>query len=570
MNKNINFYSFQYNENFKKWLWFVNETLVGAFVGALIAFVFGSHYWAALTAFGILMLFLVILSVFFVFLESKVSVLSIMNQGLKDGKYEDVIKFGSAMRTTLFTANKNDEIVTLGNKIDEAATKIESEHYNRSKGDYQVTIDGKQKSITEIRIGLKIDDLGWSMHLIKKNDDALSNIIDGIRKSRNEALRLSRIKENKDGKSITPFVNLILRGYRHLSGIYYENAKEHWRAEFYENVTRLIMSNNKIVSVGGVCEGRISKDSNTVCGLLCGFSYEEKVNCAKRNIIDLYYDDSYNTNETNEFDDQSIHQYLNISHGALMSIEEIEDDIKLFNMLPKEIKGEIIKEQCYSWGRNIVKKIQNCMYKHGEYDFISDYELSCKVAEARAFSQVYYYGPISIEKINDDFHDVVNKEILGKSELRYLSLMSEIELLDLFQPISRSAKKNSIDGSVGRNMKIEKLIDNLKSIREIFRDKRADLYVRTSINLITAIHLEFNINNRYIVNDVLGKSLDSKEKKIKRIKSNIKSLYNEIKNYEHQSFRLLGPKKFVLLSFYVCQYLCQKKLCAETTRLVRP
>jgi len=74
---------FQYNEDLNRWLWFVAETLVAAFVGALIAFVFGSHYWAALSAFAILMLFLLLLAAVLIFFENRVSILSIMNQGLQ-------------------------------------------------------------------------------------------------------------------------------------------------------------------------------------------------------------------------------------------------------------------------------------------------------------------------------------------------------------------------------------------------------------------------------------------------------------------------------------------------------
>ncbi len=43
----------KFSDKLNEWLWFVIETLVSAFVGALIAFIFGSHYWAALMAFAV-------------------------------------------------------------------------------------------------------------------------------------------------------------------------------------------------------------------------------------------------------------------------------------------------------------------------------------------------------------------------------------------------------------------------------------------------------------------------------------------------------------------------------------
>lgn len=524
------FEGFLYNDSLFRWLWFVIETLVSAFVGALIAFVFGDYYEAALIAFGILMIFLITLSVIFIVFENKVSILSIMNQGLKDGKYEDVIKFGSAMRNTLFTSNKNDDIVMLGFKIDEAASKIESAHYNKSKGDYLVTVDGTPKSITQIRIGLKIDDLGWSMHLCRRNDEAVANIIDGMKRARNEALRLSRVTGNQDGKAITPFVKLILRGYRHLCGIYFEDVTQHWRAIFYENVTKLIMSNYRIISLEGLCVNQENAPVGTTCGLFCSSIYEKKVECSRNNILRLYFQSSLETNETSAFDAVKLYGFINSSRGGLMSIEEIETDISLFNMVPNKTKNEMAKEQCYAWGRNIVKKIQSGMHKQGEYDFISDIELTCLVAEARAFSQVYYYG-VDPVGMNDDFDSVIKKDVVGKAELRYASLMNEIELVNLLLP---SPQKQAREINSGRNTKIEKLINNLKATREMCRDKRADLYVRASTHLISAYYFEYNLNYRYMTNDIIDKSLESRKKTLQYYKKTIEQLYKEIVAYEHK------------------------------------
>jgi len=524
---------FRYDEHMLKWFWFVVETLVSAFVGALIAFVFGDNYWAALATFGILVLFLVFLSAFFILIENRVSILSIMNQGLKDGRYEDVIKFGSALRLTLFTSNKNEDIVRLGYKIDEAALKIQTAHYNKSKGDYLVTIDGKQKSITEIRIGLLIDDLGWSMHLSKRTDEAVSNIVEGIKQARSEALRLSRInKENND--VITPFVNLILRGYRHLCGIYFEDVSQHWKAIFYENVSKLIMSNCKIVTYGSLCNDGKGVPLGTTCGLFCSLGFEAKVGCSRKNILRLYSNVDSGDGEPSHFNAESIRDFLQISHAQgnfLMNTAEIEEDIKLFDKLPSKRKQSMTQEHCYAWGRNIVKKIQNGMYKQGEYDFMSDQELSGLIAEARAFSQVYYYG-FDIEIKEDYDFDSVIKNVLGdKSQLRYASLMTEIELVSLLLP--STGTQMGVD-ELGRNIKIERLIDNLKSTREISRDKRADLYIRASIHLITAYYYEYNLNYRYLTNSAADKSLEGRKKRLNHYIKMIDKLYKEIKEYERK------------------------------------
>jgi hypothetical protein len=501
---------------------------VSAFVGALIAFVFGSNYWAALSAFAILMMFLLLLAAVLLVLENKVSILSIMNQGLKDGKYEDVIKFGSAMRGTLFTSNKNEEIVVLGSKIDAAASRIESAHYNNSKGDYLVTVDGTPKSITQIRIGLKIDDLGWSMHLCKRTDEAVTNIIDGMKAARHKALTLAHSNGSNHVDRIIPLVQLILRGYRHLQGIYYEDVNQHWRAMFYESVTKLIMSNYTSISQQGVCEGESGEPVGTTCGLFCGSTYESKVACSRKNILALYFKEDSDGNSSTLLP-AVLSDRLNVTQGGLMSVAEIEDDTFLYSLLPKKTRNQIAKEQCYAWGRNIVKRVQNGMHRQGENDFLSDVEFSSLVAEARAFSQIYYYGTDAVPT-HDDFDSVINQPLLGKSEIRYASLMNEIELVKLLLPSSERGESDS-----ERKVRIEHLINNLQSTREICRDKRADLYVRASVHLITAYHLEYNLKYRYLTNEIVHKSAEARRKLLTHYQKTIRELYKEIISYEHKT-----------------------------------
>lgn len=522
---------FQYNDDLNKWLWFAAETLLSAFTGVLIAFVFGRHYWAALIAFAILILFLTLLAAVLIVYQNRVSILFIMSQGLKDGKYEDVIKFGSAMRGTLFTSNKNDDIVTLGYKIDAAASQIESAHYNKSKGDYLVTVDGTEKSITEIRIGLKIDDLGWSMHLCRRTDEAIIHIIDGMKDARCRASTLTRINGDPKVLRIAPLVTLIMRGYRHLAGIYYEDVNQHWRATFYESVTKLILSNYKSISQQGVCESQSGEPLGTMCGLLCSSTYESKVACARKNILALYFKEDLERTQSPTIGQSQIYEHLGLDRVGLMTAAEIEDDVRLFSWLPKNIRDQIAKEQCYAWGRNIVKKLQNGMHKQGESDFLADVEFVSLVAEARAFSQIYYYGTQPVPK-NDDFDTIINQLALGKSELRYASLMTEIELVKLLLP---SSEGREWDVSSGRNIKVEQLINNLRSTREICRDKRADLYVRASVHLITAYHLDYTLNYRYLTNNIVSTSLESRKTTLKHYRRMIRDLYKEIISYEHKA-----------------------------------
>lgn len=516
--KKESFLNFQYNRHYLRWFWFVIETVVSAFVGALIAFVFGGNLWAALVAFGILMAFLVILCFILILFENKVSVLSIMNQGLSDGKYEDVIKFGSAMSPTLFTSNKNEDRVILGRKIDEAATKIQNDHYNKSKGDYLVTIDGHDKTINLIRTGLKIDDLGWSLHLCENDDEAVINILLGIRDARNEAVRLKRkyVDNSNDGKcAILPYVKLIMRGYRHLSGIYYEDITKYQHAIFYENVTRIIMSNYSIITFGGVCENK----KENACGLYCSKPNEDKAECIRRNIKTIYFDNT-NSSISNDNLQSMIADFLDLDNNNQMSLLHIQQDVELFNYLRPDLKEGIIKEQCYAWGRNMVKRLQRRLQQSNDYAFISDAELACKIYEAKSFAQLYYYGTNDIPK-NDGADLIIDKNLIGKSELRYLSLLNEISMIEIFI----STKESELN--------IDRIINNLRRTADLCRDKRADLYVRNLLYLMRAHYLDYNWCNRYVFDN--PHILPQKKKEILQNKiKEIRHIYKSIIKYEHR------------------------------------
>jgi hypothetical protein len=110
--------------------------------------------------------------------------------------------------------------------------------------------------------------------------------------------------------------------------------------------------------------------------------------------------------------------------------------------------------------------------------------------------------------------------------------VNEIELVNLFLPASQ---KQAWGLNSGRNTKIEKLINNLKATRELCRDKRADLYVRASIHLISAYYFEYNLNYRYLTNDIIDKSLDSRRKKLRYYKKTIQEIYKETLAYEHRT-----------------------------------
>lgn len=535
--------SFQYNSHYQKWFWSIVTSLVSAFLGAVLTFAFGDHIKAALIAFSILIFFLILVCFIMMFFENRVSVLSIMNQGLVDGKYEDVIKFGNAMSQTLFTSNKNEDRVNLGKIIDEAANKIQTAHYNKSQGDYRVTFDGYDKTINLIRTSLKIDDLGWSYHLCNQDDEAIKNITLGIKAARSEAIRLrNKYSRNRDEgkKAILPYVKLIMRGYRHLCGIYYEDVTKYDDAFFYEQVTRIIMSNYSVISLGGVCEHK----NPTPCGLFCDKDKHGINGCIRQSIKELYFNNINNRSAT--VDDTKIIDFIDFFKDQ-MELNDIRTDVELFNYLDAQDKEKMIKEQCYAWGRNMVKRLQRQMLQSNN-TFISDEELVRKIYEAKSFAQLYYYGIKNVPD-NDSAEGIFEKSLIGKSELRYLSLLNEISLIELATNETRSD--------------IEKIIVNLGRTIELCRDKRADLYVRNSLLLMKAYFIEYDTKNRYSdkknSNDAQKNTVQDNKAIIQTKIKQVKHIYKDIIKYEH--------RKDVEVSFVYKDTLDKLRMCKNELKL---
>ena len=484
--------SIVFNHDLKKWFHFAIETVIMALVGALIAFFFEGSWEIGFVVFGFLLLSLLIYLIVLVVNEHKVSIKAIMKAGLRDERYEDVIIYGYAMSPTLFTSNQNKTRVQLGEFMIQAVEGIMQQPYNRQKGKYKIFIDKELKTLAQIHAELLIDDVGWSRHLAD-NDDvaALKNIIAGIKMARKEMrnyLADENIMEEEKKHLIVPFAKIVVKAYRHLSGIYYENPSTLDKARHIENIVRIIMSNKIVLTDGGTCAERAHEICEYVSGIYC--KKTDNCACIRQNIKSLYYDLEKKAEATT----LKINQFLDFHTFGDISEEDVEVDTLMFNILPEEKRRSIIDEQCYAWSRNIVKKLPKLLHMRSD-TFISDDEWQMQVMEALAYAQTYYFGSDAV--VINRYETIINQDMIGKRELRYLRLLCEISLCNLVQQHVGIAGANEIVTSNQKNDNIDKVISMLETTRELCRGKRSELFVRSSANLINAYCLSYNLNYRF-------------------------------------------------------------------------
>lgn len=530
-----------YNKDVKKWFYFAIETLITAILGALIGFFFQGSWIVGFIVFGLLLFSLMIYLIIMVVSEHKVSITAIMQSGLSNKSYEEVIKYGYAMSRVLFTSHHNDIRVKLGEYMMSALEALQNEKYNSKKEHYVVSIEKENKSIAQIKSEILIDDIGFSLYLSGDSKNAILNILEGMRTARlqiHEVLNNGNISEEAKKKCISPFVSIIVKGYRHLSGIYYDSDKSLNYAKHIERIIQVIMSNGIILSDYGVCHNRnIELCDKNVPGIYCLIN--DKRSCIRNNIFKLFFEHQQLSKST----PQKLESFLDLNKFAEITSKEIVFDTKILNMLNIEQRTSIVSEQCYTWSRNIVKKLQRIVHMQTGY-FVSDDEWQMQIEEAKVFAQLYLNGGANIitdcDSSETDFYTVANKDSIGKRELRYLSLWCEISLIDLYQ------KSIFNESDMDKNDKIEDVIVMLLKTRDLCRGQRTDLFVRTSAYLIKAYALEYQLNYRYsTAEDIRNK----RSIKILILQKKIKSIRNETREYRHKDDYLVENEYKLAIKF---------------------
>lgn len=537
--------SIRENKEILKWVIFVVQTLVSAFVGTLIALIFGSNYYLALITFAVLMVFLILMSIVIIVLQNQISLLSIMQKSIDDERYEEAIQYGVAMSKILFTSNKNHERIQLGEKINDACKKL------RSK-DKSNKIKINNLSLDEVQAGVLIDDLGWSMHLCNQNITAINNILSGMNIARTAASLLVRnTPSSEDTKALKGYVSIILEGYRHLTGIYYESADTLEEAAYYENITKLILSSGKALKQGSPCS---NSDDGHYCelpGLVCGKDGDEQKRCVLRSILAIYF----NEDKIENLMSHEISKYIGYTPTGDVDISDVQKDIELFSKLTYDDKIALLSEQSYAWSRNIIKKLKITRHMFLVEEYISDNEIDCRLCEAEIYALVYYFGKQLVDKAADMTFShyrglIEGKEDVSTKDLRFISIINEIEMETLSLGLSRESGEFQDE----KNQRIAKVKSNLEFTMKISETPRIDLYVRNACRLLELYLIEFNALHRYrsaheckINTAIYLKEIDRVYGELRKYANRyneVDETYNEVKR-EFTHVAHIAPKKVV-------------------------
>ena len=497
------------NKTVMKWVIYVIETIVSAFVGALIAFVFGANYVAVIIAFAVLMAFLIAVSLVIVVLENQVSMLSIMSRSIDDGRYEDAIKFGMAISPILFSTDKNSKRVKVGEKTNEACDRLREQKYSAN-----IRINGQ--TLDEIQARVLIDDLGWSLHLCNDDNRAEHNIIQGINFSRRAASQL--INEGEQVEKLKSYMSVILKGYRHLTGIYYSNAEKNDKAAYFENITKLILSGGKALQQRNLCSE--NKKGCQFPGLIC-LETDAQNNCLLDSAIWLYYS-GLDKESTGDYSESAVKAFLGSSPTEAVDLSDIKLDITIFSKLSKDDRLALLSEQSYAWGRNIIKKLKALRYTKKTGHYIADCEITCMLKEAEIYVLMYYYG----KKLPDKRAEIpfgqyekliADKANPTKTELRTISLLGEIEL----ESLALVARDN-------KNQRIASVKRDIENAADLCAASRGDLYVRNLCHLMELLLIKFNTTYRY-------SSFEECKQNVGEYIHNLDQIYSGIKPYVAKS-----------------------------------
>ena len=417
--------SIRENKEILKWVIFVVQTLASAFVGTLIALIFGSNYYLALITFAVLMVFLILMSIVIIVMQNQISLLSIMQKSIDDERYEEAIQYGVAMSKILFSSNKNHERVQLGEKIDNACKKLRNKYSPSEIKKIKIN----NLSLDEVQASVLIDDLGWSMHLCNQNITAINNILSGMKIARTAASILARNADiNEDCKALKGYVSIILKGYRHLTGIYYENPDTLEEAAYYENITKLILSSGKALKQNSTCSNFDEGQYCELPGLACVKDGDEQKRCVLKSILALYI----NEGRIEDLTSHEISKYIGYTPTGDVDISDVQQDIELFSKLMYDDKMALLSEQSYAWSRNIIKKLKIVRHMTLVDEYISDNEIDCRLCEAEIYALVYYFGKQLVNKATEmtfgNYRGLIeDKEDMSTKDLRFITLSLRIQ-----------------------------------------------------------------------------------------------------------------------------------------------
>lgn len=174
------------------------EWIIGAAIGAVISYFFDKPIVTC--AVLVLSAFLAILYLFVTLkFQIQLDLFKIMQTELDSGNYIQVIRLGYPLSRPLHLSGRIKLRYNIGSIVKSACEGLERTNVS------QIDINGKKLFVNEIKATVLIDDLGWTAFSLHKTQVAIDNIKKGVEIAENAQWQL-----------------LVLKGYRHLIGIFDE------------------------------------------------------------------------------------------------------------------------------------------------------------------------------------------------------------------------------------------------------------------------------------------------------------------------------------------------------------
>lgn len=142
-------------DNYVKWAKTICVSLITGALGFSIGWFFEGKVVLSLIVFSILAVIAIILGLFSIVYEKKVSILSILKDNMAKGKYVEAVKLGYPISRALFLAARYDDRYLISEKVCECLEKMD-ENY--------IILNEQLENVHLLRIKIKMDDLGWSLY----------------------------------------------------------------------------------------------------------------------------------------------------------------------------------------------------------------------------------------------------------------------------------------------------------------------------------------------------------------------------------------------------------------------
>lgn len=211
-------------------------SLLTGILGFAIGWIFDGRIVLSLVVFSVIAVFALVAWLFTTIYEKKVSILEILNDDIKHGRYQEAVKLGYSVSRALFLSGKNQERYRISGKVCHALDKLEG----------NIIVNEKTESVGFLKAKLLIDDCGWSLYLLNHMGNrkaAESRIKEGI----NQCLRLS--VASQEAKKTYP---VVFKGIRHLFGMSINNFDEISKITLQSNKNLLSEYMSSIYSYGGI------------------------------------------------------------------------------------------------------------------------------------------------------------------------------------------------------------------------------------------------------------------------------------------------------------------------------